>query len=56
MSKIREGVEHDEWKSRTLSLANDLRAAGDWSVAEEEVLIRYLNQWFGEAEQEVVVA
>lgn len=56
MSSIRPGVEHDEWKSRTLSMLADLRAAGDWSVAEEEVAVRYLNQWFGEAETPVIEA
>lgn len=47
MSVIRPGIEHDTWKSRTLSLIEDLRALGDWSVAEEETVIRYMNQWFG---------
>lgn len=48
MTTIRSGVEHDEWKSRTLSLRADLKAAGDWSDKEAAVMDDYIAHWFPE--------
>lgn len=49
MTVIRPGIEHDEWKSRTLSLREDVLAAADENrEALQEVFNDYFLHWFPE--------
>lgn len=52
---MRRGIHHEQWKSRTLSLREDLRAQYKIDPADSEALLQivddYIGRWFPEYQE-----